>query len=200
VIVVPIFLDSNDQGLQEVKITEVPPKSSFEMQSPSDELFDGDDSVDYIRKEQGSAVFDLNVDGIERGNGLEESPEQVLSELIREGENVNAVETFENSLKKLEMQIGDRLNGDGAAEKESQVLVEWMVQVGSFSDLTNAERLVSQLTEDSFKAVALERGDENGRSYKVRVGPYKNKTDASNTLLEIEQKYTVSGFLIKVSP
>lgn len=200
VIVVPIFLDGSDKGLREVKITEVPPKASFEMKDPPNKLFDGDGSLDFIKKEKGSTVFDLNVGGIEGVNGLEGRSGKVLNEIIREGKNVKVVETFEKSLKKLEKQIGDRLNREGTVEEKSQVLVEWLVQVGSFSDLTNAERLVSQLTEDSFEAVTLERGNENGRSFKVRVGPYKNKSNAHKALLEIEKKHTVSGFLVKVSP
>ena len=200
VIVIPILLDSSEHDLRKVEIEEVPSKSSFETEGLSKKLFGGGVSESYINMKKGSSALDLQANGDQGGSELEEGPEKVLDEIMQDDENVNVAETFENSLEKLETEIGDRLKRKGAVEGKPQVLIEWLVQVGSFSDLKNAERLVSQLKEDSFRAVALERGDVKGGSYKVRVGPYKNKSNAHKALLEIEKKHTVSGFLVKVSP
>ena len=53
----------------------------------------------------------------------------------------------------------------------------WMVQLGSFANHANAQRLVQQLTGRGFKA-SITRGTTGRRLYRVLVGPTRDRAGA----------------------
>ena len=76
--------------------------------------------------------------------------------------------------------------------------MKWVVQVGSFSSEDNANQLIKKLNEQSFSAFVIEREDNNGESFRVRVGPFDKKNQAMKVLSIIEEKFGLVGFLVKI--
>jgi len=62
----------------------------------------------------------------------------------------------------------------------------WVVQVASFGDEANAERLAQQLSSD-YDAF-YRAGDVNGKTYyRVRVGPFDNEAEARETATRLRR-------------
>ncbi|MGV6850895.1 MAG: SPOR domain-containing protein [bacterium] len=75
-------------------------------------------------------------------------------------------------------------------------LRNWVVQVGVFSRKTNAIKLRDRVRGRDLRAY-VEEVDVNGKkSFRVRVGPYVNKTDAS-AAMESLRKIGISGYLTR---
>lgn len=67
----------------------------------------------------------------------------------------------------------------------------WVVQVGSFSNRTNADKIAVQLKKKGFSSF-IERADINGnRVYRVRVGPETSKSKAERMLAKLDQELKV---------
>ena len=72
---------------------------------------------------------------------------------------------------------------------------EWAVQVGSFGEAGNAQRLSDQLTQAGFNTYLRER-DNNLTS--VYVGPYATSEDGESAMAIIKQRANVQGLLVRV--
>ncbi len=53
---------------------------------------------------------------------------------------------------------------------------KWVIQVGSFSSRANAEELLEQLRADNYKVFLQEVESEEGKSFRVNVGPNPDKS------------------------
>jgi len=70
-------------------------------------------------------------------------------------------------------------------------LTAWVVQVGSFSNRDNADRLIAKLREAGFQTADAEQVELRGETrFRVRVGPMVEKAKAERLLPEIDK---VSG-------
>lgn len=54
----------------------------------------------------------------------------------------------------------------------------WAVQLGSFSDEANADRLAADLRNQGYAAFLSELKTDSGRLHRVRIGPQKNRDNA----------------------
>lgn len=72
---------------------------------------------------------------------------------------------------------------------------EWAVQVGSFGDVANAQRLSEQLASQGFTAFRRAR-DNNLTS--VYVGPYATSEEGESAMALIKQRANVQGLLVRV--
>ncbi|WP_249977557.1 SPOR domain-containing protein [Vreelandella olivaria] len=72
---------------------------------------------------------------------------------------------------------------------------EWAIQVGSFGDVANAQRLSEQLTGEGFSTYQRER-DNNLTT--VYVGPYATSEDGEAAMALIKQRANVQGLLVRV--
>ncbi|UXZ55860.1 SPOR domain-containing protein [Halomonas sp. 7T] len=72
---------------------------------------------------------------------------------------------------------------------------EWAIQVGSFGDVSNAQRLSEQLSEEGFTTYRRER-DNNLTT--VYVGPYATSDDGEAAMALIKQRANVQGLLVRV--
>ena len=72
---------------------------------------------------------------------------------------------------------------------------EWAVQVGSFGEAGNAERLEAQLNEQGFSAYRRAR-DNNMTS--VYVGPFASSSDGEQARTELQERANIQGLLIRV--
>jgi DedD protein len=74
-------------------------------------------------------------------------------------------------------------------------LAGWVVQVGSFSNPENAERLKARLRDGGFRAFT-EDVKANGRSWRrVRVGPELSRAEAEQLQADIKARYGIQGLV-----
>ncbi len=84
------------------------------------------------------------------------------------------------------------------AEQESRQPVtegEWAIQVGSFGEPGNAERLESTLAEQGLPAYS--RARDNGLTT-VYVGPYATSSEGEEVMAELKAEANLQGLLVRV--
>jgi DedD protein len=89
-------------------------------------------------------------------------------------------------VSRLQTQVGDikprvmDLQPEKAAPvtKPSDPLVRWIVQVGSFSNADNADKLVTRLRLESLTSYKQEVSSSGSTIYRVRVGPFLEREEA----------------------
>ncbi|WP_444677416.1 SPOR domain-containing protein [Halomonas sp. E19] len=72
---------------------------------------------------------------------------------------------------------------------------EWAVQVGSFGEAGNAERLQARLREEGFSAYSRRR-DNNMTT--VYVGPYASSEAGERAMTELKERANLQGLLVRV--
>nr|WP_163503613.1 SPOR domain-containing protein [Halomonas socia] len=72
---------------------------------------------------------------------------------------------------------------------------EWAVQVGSFGEAGNAERLEAQLNEQGFSAYRRARDNDMTSVY---VGPFASSSDGEQARTELQERANIQGLLIRV--
>lgn len=72
---------------------------------------------------------------------------------------------------------------------------EWAVQVGSFGEPDNAERLQAQLREQGFNAYSRPRDNDLTSVY---VGPYASSEAGERALNELKSRANLQGLLVRV--
>ncbi|PCF94904.1 SPOR domain-containing protein [Vreelandella nigrificans] len=86
-------------------------------------------------------------------------------------------------------------SGSSSAGPATTQRGEWAIQVGSFGDATNAQRLGEQLGAEGFSTYQRER--ENNLTT-VYVGPYATSEDGEAAMALIKQRANVQGLLVRV--
>lgn len=76
-------------------------------------------------------------------------------------------------------------------------LTSWMIQVGSFSNKENAERLVASLREAGYDTHLEPTQVKNQKLFRVRVGPEIERTNADEIAEAISKKFFVSARVIR---
>ncbi|MGJ7461930.1 SPOR domain-containing protein [Halomonas sp. MA07-2] len=71
---------------------------------------------------------------------------------------------------------------------------EWAVQVGSFGEPTNAERLLNQLREQGFPAYSRPRGNNLTTVY---AGPYDSSEAGERAMNELKSQANLQGLLVR---
>jgi DedD protein len=72
----------------------------------------------------------------------------------------------------------------------------WAVQLGSFSDQVNAEKLAAELRKQGFFAVLSKLDTEKGRLHRVRIGPQADRAAAE----AVVKKLAAAGHKGQVVP
>lgn len=86
-------------------------------------------------------------------------------------------------------------SSQNASSPSSSAQGEWAVQVGSFGEPGNAQRLSEQLSEQGFTVYQRER--ENSMTT-VFVGPYATSEDGESAMSSIKERANVQGLLVRV--
>ena len=73
----------------------------------------------------------------------------------------------------------------------------WAVQLGSFSERENAERLAVELKEQKFAAFLSQAPGESGSFHRVRTGPLKDR-ESADAMAERLQKAGYEGRVVPV--
>jgi len=83
-----------------------------------------------------------------------------------------------------------------SAQNSTNPLARWVVQVGSFADASNAERLVSQLKADGMSAYRETVTSSSTSIFRVRVGPYLEREEAMRTRQILSEKLSIDGVVM----
>ncbi|MEJ2534970.1 MAG: SPOR domain-containing protein, partial [Gammaproteobacteria bacterium] len=116
--------------------------------------------------------------------GTEEEADRVVRELTRQ-------------MSDLRQRVLD-LRPDQAAPATASPdpLVRWVVQVGSFSERENADQLVFRLRDSGYRASSAAVSSGGTTSYKVRVGPVIERSDAVALAEEIRASLGIEGLVM----
>lgn len=103
-----------------------------------------------------------------------------------------------NTEKVAQSSTGDKKDTKKAKNKISEHYKDaaWIIQVASFSKQTNAANLVKKLQDKKYKSYRRKVTAEGKTVYRVFVGPYIHKKDASKVIKKISQ-LSESSALIK---
>ncbi len=63
----------------------------------------------------------------------------------------------------------------------------WAVQLGSFGDQQNAERLAADLRKQGYAAFLSQLKTSSGPLHRVRVGPQKDRTSAEDMAARLQK-------------
>jgi DedD protein len=77
-------------------------------------------------------------------------------------------------------------------------LVRWVVQVGSFADSSNAERLVTQIREAGMSAYGETVTSSATSIFRVRVGPFLEREEALRIKQHLADRLSVDGVVMSV--
>ena len=80
--------------------------------------------------------------------------------------------------------------------RKDQPLKAWVVQVGSFSNSSNAVNLKNKLVKKGFRAFVERVIQNNKTTFRVRVGPEIRRESAMKLQKEIEQKMNIKGLVV----
>jgi DedD protein len=80
--------------------------------------------------------------------------------------------------------------------KPSDPLVRWIVQVGSFSNATNADKLVARLKLESLTAYKEQVTSSGNVIYRVRVGPFLEREEAIQADTLIRDRMSIDGVVM----
>ncbi len=130
-----------------------------------------------------------------------------LSQLGRKTANTDQEKEFLAKLKKefplsAEARMDKELfplNTQSEMEKKpvpADSTVFYAVQVGAFSNRTNAEHLDRELRNKGYTTFVFESLYQNNKIYKVRVGSFKNRSEAE----ELKKKLKIEGYPAKIYP
>ena len=86
-------------------------------------------------------------------------------------------------------------NSSASVAPSAQQQGEWAVQVGSFGDTANAQRISDQLSGEGFSV--FQRARDNNLTT-VLVGPYATSENGEAAMALIKQRINVQGLLVRV--
>lgn len=73
----------------------------------------------------------------------------------------------------------------------------WSVQVASFAEIENAERLREQLLDDGFEAYVTETRNDGRMLYRVAVGPSLDPGAVRRLQVDIAERYELDGIIVR---
>ncbi|MCF1428896.1 MAG: SPOR domain-containing protein [Shewanella sp.] len=83
---------------------------------------------------------------------------------------------------------------------EAQTASGWALQLGSFHDPGNVQRLVEQLRKAGFNAYTLPRKPVDNSITKVYVGPDVSKAEIKKLMTEVEKLTKLKGSVVPFDP
>jgi DedD protein len=83
-----------------------------------------------------------------------------------------------------------------AVTNPADPLVRWVVQMGSFSDSGNAQKLVEQLRRDGMTAYREDITTKSPTIYRVRVGPFLEREEAIRTRQQLSDRLKIDGVVM----
>lgn len=114
-----------------------------------------------------------------------ESTQAVVNKKSREQKTPESQKTRES--QKTALTQSKKASETKQTINDSFTSAAWVVQVASFSNESNAVKLVTKLKNNKFKAYRRKVSAGGKQVYRVFVGPYINKADASKASVKISK-------------
>jgi len=73
----------------------------------------------------------------------------------------------------------------------------WVIQLGSFSEVSNANKLVAELKSKGFTAFT-EQDHKNKNRHRVLIGPEEDRTLADKTVAKLEKQFHIKSIVVRV--
>ncbi len=114
-----------------------------------------------------------------------------------EAEAAAAAERIRQQIGEVKPRVVD-LQPDSAAPATapSDPLVRWVVQLGSFSSLANADRLVERVRAEGLSAYREAVTSSGSTIYRVRVGPFIERDEAIRVDALVAERLAVDGVVM----
>ena len=74
--------------------------------------------------------------------------------------------------------------------------MRWVVQVGSFAESSNVERLVGQLREQGMSAYSETVTTSSSSIFRVRIGPFLERDEAARIKQRLFEKFSIDGVVM----
>lgn len=88
-------------------------------------------------------------------------------------------------------------SGEAAAgESGKRVERGWIVQVGTFRNPDNVDKLVAKLQESGFESSTTEVETSQGSATRVWVGPFETRVEAARTKTRVKQRTGSEGLIV----
>ena len=114
-----------------------------------------------------------------------------------ETEANDAVARLQTQIKDIKPRVMDlQPEKSSPVSKPSDPLVRWVVQVGVFSNVGNADSLVARLRLESLSAYKEQVSRSGSITYRVRVGPFLDRDDAIKADKLINQRLSIDGVVM----
>jgi len=93
---------------------------------------------------------------------------------------------------------GDDTAADDAPATESAPVIDrgWIVQVGTFKNSDNVEKLVAKLQGDGFRASTTDVETSAGWATRVWVGPFETRVEAARNKTRVKQRTGSEGLIV----
>jgi cell division septation protein DedD len=114
-----------------------------------------------------------------------------------ESEATGAVSRLRSQVDNIKPRVMD-LQPDQVTQvkQPSDPLVRWVVQVGTFSDVNNADKLVARLRLESMSAYKEEISRSGSVVYRVRVGPFLEREEAIKADERVAERLSIDGVVM----
>ena len=133
----------------------------------------------------------------EAGVGEGQSPEESPAEETASAEP--AVDPIAELARAADQRLAESASasdqGDAEAVESAVSGGEWAVQVGSFGQQANVERLLKQLRDEGFSAYSRPRGNDLTTVY---VGPFASSEAGERAVGEVKNRVNLQGLLVRV--
>jgi cell division septation protein DedD len=114
-----------------------------------------------------------------------------------ESEATGAVSRLRSQVDNIKPRVMD-LQPDQVTQvkQPSDPLVRWVVQVGTFSDVNNADKLVARLRLESMSAYKEEISRSGSVVYRVCVGPFLERDEAIKADTQVAERLSIDGVVM----
>lgn len=114
-----------------------------------------------------------------------------------EGQANTAVGRIQSQIKNIKPRVMDlQPHKTAQVTQPSDPLVRWVVQVGSFADAGNADKLVARLRLESMSAYKEEVSRSGSVIFRVRVGPFLEREEAIDANRKVAERLSIDGVVM----
>ena len=114
-----------------------------------------------------------------------------------ESEATGAVSRIQSQVDNIKPRVMDlQPEKVAAVTQPSDPLVRWVVQVGIFSDISNADKLVARLRLESMSAYKEEISQSGSVVYRVCVGPFLERDEAIKADTQVAERLSIDGVVM----
>lgn len=191
IIVVPLILDKNEwQPKQPGKQVAAPPADTRVVVTRVEDLRRKNKSAtspDATKKAEDAAVIKKSADEAVAQPKQQQADKKVLiTKKTESAATLEARPARQSSSKPV------------AANPTSTASEGWVVQIGTFANKANVERMRTQLSSKGYKVSTQVVQLASGPATRVRVGPYGRKTQADTMRKRIESDLGLKGSVLAV--